>query len=852
MMCAGGRFSGLLLVALLSGALAQPGEERWESDVVPRMDRQLALISGFNQTHDFIIADFDDDGEEELCELRTDVNQPLFLVIREINIAGYSYPGWIPMIRKSDERLFPLAATGRLRFATYRYHDGEAWFDLYNHKGERVDSLATLGGRDLSGDGVWNGRPRDLYLHDLNDDLRPDMVLIFNTGADQAPRALVAYDLAEKRLLLEKHFAPMVTSMQIADLDGDERGELILALAGASDGPQFGEFRRDSSYIALLSPAGRLLARRSFGGESSYVSVSPVRGSGRTDLLAASYSLVGDRQPPHLYWLDGGTLAINAALEDYGDLDQIDFVVPESRGEMVREERIVIDRGHRAALLRLDRTAKKIGILRTVAAAGKIAFMLADDVDQDGRDELFFTTQNPPVLWLTDNDLHPLGWMPLGAIVELVKIAPLAHRDGNGRRYILVDNGVMKSLVINLQTIRRPYSATLSLRGRNIILNPLWIILLTTLPVLLIAGAVAYALRQRRWSAGLAENYHSNRIGQAFVDEQGLVTQCNPFFLRLLGMEQARVLRHPILEVMATANLQSLHLLVQNYLSRKEIYLQQEIDITTDGRLHHLAVELTRNPVLPLQMVVLLVDLSESLQRDRLKIWAAMALRMAHKTKTPLATVLLAIQRLQRAYRKHTPEMVPEYEELSRTAIREIERVRDNINTFMKFAKLDPPSFLVDDLSRVVQECLQEYLPRTPDDVQVRTQFENDELPVNIDISQFKEALFNILDNAITAIRGDGLISLTTLREMNPLYHMGDKDMALLEISDNGEGIGAGDMTQLFSPGFSTSPAGTGMGLVLARSIIESHSGTIEIDSRRSSGTTVFIRLPLQKGARKG
>ena len=851
-MSPGGRLLAVLLLAFFSGALAQPREERWESDAVPRMDREISTYSAFNQTHDLIIADFDDDGEEELCELRTDVNHPLFLAIREIDVAGYSYPGRVPEIRKSDERLYPLTTADRLRFATYRFQNGQAWFDLYDHKGERVDSLATLGGRDLSADGVWNGRPRDFYLHDLNGDLRPDMVLTFNTGADEEPRALVAYDLAEKRPLLEKRFAPMVTSLQIADLDGDGRGELILALAGASDGPQFGEFRRDSSYIAMLSPDGRLLAQRSFGGESSYACFSLMRGGGRTNLLAAAYTLVGDRQSPQLYLLDGRTLAIIAALEDYGELDQIDYIVKQGRGEKAREEIVVLDLGHRAAMLRLDLAGKKIEIVRTIVAGGKITFILADDVDQDGENELFFTTQNPPILWLTDGELHPLAWMPIGQYAERVVLTPLARGAGIGRRYILLDNGILKRMVLNLQTIRNPNSAIFSLRGRSLTLHPLVIILLTIVPLLLLGGVVAYALRQRRWSAGLAENYHSNRIGQAFVDEQGVVTQCNPLFLRLLGMEQARVLWHPILEVMAVANLQSLHLLVQNYISRKEIYLQQEIDITTDGRPHHLAVELTRNPAMPLQMVVLLVDLSESLQRERLKIWAAMALRMAHKTKTPLATVLLAIQRLQRAYRKHTPELAPEYEELSRTAIREIERVRDNINTFMKFAKLDPPSFLADDLSRVVQECLQEYLPRTPDDVQVRTQFENDELPVNIDISQFKEALFNILDNAITAIRGDGMISLTTLREKNPLYQSAERDMALLEISDNGEGIGASEMALLFSPGFSTSPAGTGMGLVLARSIIEAHSGTIEIDSRRNAGTAVYIRLPIMKGIRKG
>jgi signal transduction histidine kinase len=183
---------------------------------------------------------------------------------------------------------------------------------------------------------------------------------------------------------------------------------------------------------------------------------------------------------------------------------------------------------------------------------------------------------------------------------------------------------------------------------------------------------------------------------------------------------------------------------------------------------------------------------------------------------------------------------------MTKTALHEIERVRDSINAFMKFARLDPPVFLPDDFSRVIQECLQEYLPRIPDEVQVRSQFETMELPVHIDISQFKEAFYNLLDNAIAAIQGEGLLSITTMLEKNPLFPKGEKDQALLEIADNGAGISSEELSRLFTDGYTTSASGTGMGLPLARSILESLGGTIEIDSRKMSGTTVFVRLPIR------
>ncbi|OPZ79059.1 MAG: Sensor protein ZraS [bacterium ADurb.Bin431] len=128
----------------------------------------------------------------------------------------------------------------------------------------------------------------------------------------------------------------------------------------------------------------------------------------------------------------------------------------------------------------------------------------------------------------------------------------------------------------------------------------------------------------------------------------------------------------------------------------------------------------------------------------------------------------------------------------------------------------------------------------------MRTRFETAELPVHIDAGQFKEALYNLLDNAIAAIQGEGVLSITTMLEKNPLYPQGEKDQALLEITDNGVGISAEELSHIFKTGFTTSASGTGMGLPLARSILESLGGTIEIDSRKMSGTTVFVRLPIR------
>jgi signal transduction histidine kinase len=69
-------------------------------------------------------------------------------------------------------------------------------------------------------------------------------------------------------------------------------------------------------------------------------------------------------------------------------------------------------------------------------------------------------------------------------------------------------------------------------------------------------------------------------------------------------------------------------------------------------------------------------------------------------------------------------------------------------------------------------------------------------------------------------------------------------DGAVLKVSDNGLGIAAEDLPSIFRPFFTTKGAGTGLGLPLARSIIEQHGGHIEVESKRGRGTTFKITLP--------
>jgi len=107
---------------------------------------------------------------------------------------------------------------------------------------------------------------------------------------------------------------------------------------------------------------------------------------------------------------------------------------------------------------------------------------------------------------------------------------------------------------------------------------------------------------------------------------------------------------------------------------------------------------------------------------------------------------------------------------------------------------------------------------------------------IEIDPARFIRVLANLIKNSREAMRGGGILTLTT-----DLVH----DQVVLRISDTGKGIPPEVVPKVFEP-FVThgERAGTGLGLAIARSVIEAHGGKISISSVQGSGTTVDIRLP--------
>jgi signal transduction histidine kinase len=119
-------------------------------------------------------------------------------------------------------------------------------------------------------------------------------------------------------------------------------------------------------------------------------------------------------------------------------------------------------------------------------------------------------------------------------------------------------------------------------------------------------------------------------------------------------------------------------------------------------------------------------------------------------------------------------------------------------------------------------------------------------LPLEADTARLRQVLDNLLSNAIKYTPTGGAVVLST----------SDRDgQRRIEISDNGIGVPHSELGQLFSRFYRASTAtrraipGTGLGLVIARAIVEGHGGTISLESWEGEGTRVTVSLPLRQGA---
>lgn len=222
----------------------------------------------------------------------------------------------------------------------------------------------------------------------------------------------------------------------------------------------------------------------------------------------------------------------------------------------------------------------------------------------------------------------------------------------------------------------------------------------------------------------------------------------------------------------------------------------------------------------------------ELLRAERLSTLGKMSSMILHDIRNPISVLRGFGEMIQLV--ADDPEKVRQY---AASSVREADRLNRLANELLDYSRgeirLDVTVVPVSTLIEQTLESLKERLDSRGVEVLVTNEVTS---PVLLDAERMLRVLINLCDNARKAMsRGDRL----------SVHAAVDGDELVLQVSDTGRGMKPEVVAHIFEPFYSSSPdGGSGLGMVIVKSVVEAHRGTIAVQSEPMVGTTVTIRVP--------
>jgi signal transduction histidine kinase len=225
---------------------------------------------------------------------------------------------------------------------------------------------------------------------------------------------------------------------------------------------------------------------------------------------------------------------------------------------------------------------------------------------------------------------------------------------------------------------------------------------------------------------------------------------------------------------------------------------------------------------------------SELIQSERLSTLGRLTATVSHELRNPLGTVRTAVFSIEDNLKRNQPQHVERALELAERNIQRCVNIIEELTSYTRVKKLDITKTSIDDW---LQAILDEQT--IPEEIRCELNFSGN-IRAPIDPEKLRQVIVNLISNALHALLDEHsngkLLQIST--------HLLDTEYEI-RVRDNGIGMSDETKEKVFEPLYSTKGFGVGLGMIIAKGIVEQHHGKIRLESQEGAGTTVSLRLPI-------
>ncbi len=677
---------------------------------------------------------------------------------------------------------------------------------------------------------------------DFNKDGFTDLVLSYVTGYAYQPRGIRILDVHHNRFLLSYPGGFNLIHVLLSDINNDGAKEIVCSTSapGNSGGVAVNHTDDFHCYLIIISQDGN--GRSYVIGNNQYediqLCIEDIHNDGKQDIILASRSHGNPKQPsfvgiwdPFAQDFSIKRIVSNEIIDNIGFLDfdgdgKKDLVMGKTDGE------ILILNGN------LDPVGR-VMMNELLPSGVEVA-----DVDGDMKEEIAVTGtyREKHVIVVFDHHLRLIAYLDAGYIFHMKNfIANRAFR--NDKILAIHDYTSMQLTKLQKQNIRIPIQHFGDF-GWGVMIG---FVLISALSLFYFSN------RNKHVDVHQIDQLISSLgVGAFILDSKGNLTNANTEIEELVGTSLKNKIGHHYKTLFYQDDLKEVYHLIEQSIVQDIPYHEKEIVLSKNGIVCDVMIRIApyhKNKKGAPGRLILMENVTNIVQSNRLVAWASLAQRLAHEIKTPLSTVMLSSERLlmENSKKARKKETFDKY--LSRITD-QVDRLQRMTDSFVKFTHVEQARNECINVNELVRSVIEKNKPRIGRGVKLKLGLEEKIPFIFADRQQISIVLQNLIDNSLTAMQSEGSLIINS-RLVQTLHKQAGEtgvEYVQIQISDTGKGMSSEQQKQLFQPFFSNHSKGTGMGLVIAKKIVDDYHGTIKIESEPDIGTTVFIDLPAKRG----